>query len=324
MPTLFIAGAGCSLGTLACIKGICPPVAANFVSELEKRGWVNAYPELAKVIKHAKKTHPHVGLEQLWTCIDLHAKFPGAFPISWEPRGPVVRELKSALVRIYGSSCDEISENISATDACTVVEIAKEIAAGDTLISFNYDTMIERVVKRIAKAPLRHGKDLRPETIRFAKPHGSTSWQVKNLPYCVTDGEPIYDSLAHEAVRCRADLDPLLLGAVPLKSELIFEVQEYYGSQRVFEVICEQWRTVTNAVASATRIVVLGYSFPKEDLYGRFFLNEGKAMRDDNLSLKIEVFNLSADAVEPVGELFPSASSVCFKGPISAAKFCTV
>jgi hypothetical protein len=293
------------------------------VSELEDRGWANAYPELAKVIKHAKKAHQHVGLEELWTCIDLHTKFPGAFPISWEPR-PVVCELKSALVRMYGSSCDEISESISMKDCCTVVGIANEIEAGDTLISFNYDTIIERVVSKIAKPPLRHGSDLKPETIRFAKPHGSTSWAVKKLTHRVTGGAPILDSLAHDAVRDTwPHLDPLLLGAVPLKSELISEVQEYYRSQRVFEVVREQWITVAKAVASATRIVVLGYSFPKEDAYGRFFFNEGKAMRDDGLSLQVDVFNLNSDAVQSLGELFPNASSVCFKGPISAAKFCT-
>ncbi len=324
MPTLFIAGAGCSLGTLQGIRGICPPVAAKFVSELENRGWANTYPELAKVIKHARKAHPHVGLEELWTCIDLHAKFPGTFPISWEPRGPVVCELKSAVVRMYGSSCDEISGSISTIDTCTVVEIANEMEAGDTLISFNYDTMIERVVSRVAKAPLRHGSGLKPQAIRFAKPHGSTSWRVRSLPHRVTDGEPILGSLTHEAVMNHwPHLDPLLLGAVPLKSELISEVQEYYRSQRVFEVVREQWRTLANAVASATRIVVLGYSFPKEDMYGRFFLNEGRAMRDDGLPLRVEVFDVNPDAVQPIGELFPNAASVCFKGPVSAAKFCT-
>jgi hypothetical protein len=235
----------------------------------------------------------------------------------------VVCELKSALVRMYGKSCDEISETISPADTSTVVGIAKEIQTGDSLVSFNYDTMIERVVRNIAKLPLRHGKDLKPGTIRFAKPHGSTSWSVKDLPYSVTDGEPIVDSLGHEAVKEKwPALDPLLLGAVPLKSELIFEVQEYYHSRRVFDAVSEQWRTVANAVATAARIVVLGYSFPKEDTYGRFFINEGKAMRSEELSLSIDVFNIDPDTVKPIRELFPKACAVCFKGPVTAASFC--
>jgi hypothetical protein len=176
------------------------------------------------------------------------AKFPEAFPIPWAPRGPVIAELKSAVVRMYGQLCDALSERILPSDRdCTVVGIANEIQAGDTLVSFNYDTLIEQVVTRIAKAPLRHGKCLEPGTIRFAKPHGSTSWSVGNLGYSITEGQPLLKSLGHEVVRRDwPRLDPLLLGAVPLKSELIFEVQEYYRSRRVFEVVREQWRTLAS------------------------------------------------------------------------------
>ena len=128
------------------------------------------------------------------------------------------------------------------------------------------------------------------------------------------------DSLDHVRVREQwPKLDPLLLGAVPLKSELIFEVQEYYKSRRVFEVVREQWRTVTNAVATATRIVALGYSFPKEDVYGRFFFKEGTAMRKDRLSLSIEVFSRSEEIATSIKDVFPKASSICFKRPVTQA-----
>lgn len=319
VATLFIAGSGCSAGTLGGNAG-CPPVAKNFVKVLEARGMTD-YPELSNVIKHLRRTHENVGLEELWTCIDLHAKFPGAFPISWTPRGPVIAELKSALVQMYGGHCDQLSQGILRSDACTIVEeVANKIQAGDTLVSFNYDTLIERVVKNIASVPLRHGIHLEPGTIRFAKPHGSTSWSIRDLGYSVTNGGPIVDSLGHEAVRkFWPNVDPLLLGAVPLKSELIFEVQEYYRSHRVFEVVREHWRTLAKAVETATRIVVLGYSFPKEDIYGRFFFNEGISMRNDGLSLGIDVFNLSNEIVTSMKELFPKASSICFKGPVTAA-----
>jgi hypothetical protein len=317
MGTLFIVGSGCSRGTLGG-NADCPPVAQDFVKELEARArWMSDYPELSKVIAHLRRTHDNVGLEELWTCIDLHTKFPEVFPISWKPRG-VITELKSALVRMYGRHCDQLSERIPPSDTCTIVaEVANKIQAGDTLVSFNYDTLIERVVKNIGSVPMRHGMHLEPGTIRFAKPHGSTSWSIQDLGYSVTNGAPIVDSLGHEEVE--NGVDPLLLGAVPLKSELIFEVQEYYRSRRVFEVVREHWRTVAKAVATATRIVVLGYSFPKEDIYGRFFFHEGNSMRNDELSLSIDAFSLSDEIVTTVKKLFPMASSICFKGPVTAA-----
>jgi hypothetical protein len=73
-------------------------------------------------------------------------------------------------------------------------------------------------------------------------------------------------------------------------------------------------------VATSTRIVVLGYSFPKEDVYGRFFFNEGASMRKDGLSLSIDAFSLHDDIVTTLREIFPKAS-ICFKGPVTKASF---
>ena len=134
----------------------------------------------------------------------------------------------------------------------------------------------------------------------------------------MTDGEPLLDSLDHEQVKQRCGPDALLLGAVPLKSELIFEVQEYYRTGRVFEVIREQWRTVANAVGTAERIVVLGYSFPKEDTYGRFFFREGMTMRNSDLPLQVDFYNRSGDP-SAIQDVFPKANPICFKGPVTPA-----
>jgi len=222
------------------------------------------------------------------------------------------RELKSALVRMYGVVCDRLADTIAPESDCTVVEIAKKIKAGDTLISFNYDTVIERLVSRIAGVRLRHGKRQVPGITQFAKPHGSTSWQTLNLPHAITEGEPILNSISYQGT------DALLLGAVPLKSELIYEVQAYYQTPRVFEVVREQWLTLAHAVATAAEIVVLGYSFPKEDTYGRFFFHEGMAMRAEGLKLNIDVFNLNPEDLAPVARLFPAAT-FRFRGPVTPA-----
>lgn len=314
-PTVYFVGAGFSLGTLGGQPLLRPPISKDFVNELKKRvpDWAKEYREIAKVVDHLEKTPQHIGLEELWTCIDLHAKFPGSFPIPWEPRGPVVQQLKGALIRMYGRSCDALADRISPTDNCTALAVAKDMKAGDSLISFNYDTLVERLVG--SKTVLRHGKDLKPETIRFAKPHGSASWSIGNLPFCVTDGDPILECLDQSQ-------DALLLGAVPLKSELIYEVGEYYGARRVFEVIREQWLTVVNALQDAERVVVLGYSFPKEDLYGRFFLREAMSLRTCSKPLQVEFYNRSGDS-RSIQEVFPTANPICFKGPVTAAEIQT-
>jgi hypothetical protein len=92
----------------------------------------------------------------------------------------------------------------------------------DTLISFNYDTLAERLAERQGIA-LRHSSDRISDAVRFAKPHGSASWNLYDLsPLKV--GLPLRDSIDEGAIKAGI-LKPLLLGAVPMKSELIREVQ---------------------------------------------------------------------------------------------------
>ena len=134
----------------------------------------------------------------------------------------------------------------------------------------------------------------------------------------MTDGEPVLESLDHDEVMQSCGPDPLLLGAVPLKSELIFEVQEYYRTRRVFEVIREQWLALSNALKTAEHIVVLGYSFPEEDTYGRFFFREGMSMRETLQPLKVDFYNLSGDQ-QAIQDVFPAATPPCFKGRVIPA-----
>ena len=69
MATLFIAGAGCSRGTLEAHECLRPPIAKDFVTDLKTRvpDWASEYPAIKKVVEHLEKTGQHVGLEELWT-----------------------------------------------------------------------------------------------------------------------------------------------------------------------------------------------------------------------------------------------------------------
>ena len=108
--TTILVGAGCSYGTLRLHRSSSPPLASEFGLELTKRtrGWPSKYSELAKVADHLGKLLPNVGLEELWTRIDYHAKFMGTFSPDFNVRSAAV-ELKSALLHLYGRSCDKVA-----------------------------------------------------------------------------------------------------------------------------------------------------------------------------------------------------------------------
>jgi hypothetical protein len=292
-------GAGASRGALA---NLCVPVAAEFGETLAQvcPNWKEAYPVLLRIVEHLRLDPNSWPLEPVWSCVDWYAKLSSALPNAkpWNDASP---QLKKALLAIYGARCDEAADQVRA-DSTIVRLIQDEVQTGDVLISLNYDTIAERVAARcgvpLSSVPGRGGG------VRFAKPHGSTSWTLDLSSHVVTwsspDGSPLLQSLLAADVDCSRE--PLLLGAVPIKSELIREVQERFATPQVFAAISAQWRIVVEAVRDAETLVVVGYSFPVEDHYGRFLVQEGLRLRTRDL--RIEFFEVQDKAADRAREIF--------------------
>jgi len=279
----FFMGAGASCGTLQDSEHR-PPVAANFGSALKVAApeWESQYPGLRDVVRHLGIPLEELGLERMWTTIDYYAKLGSLLPVcpQWGPLA--TRDLKRALLELYGSRCDRLASMLPLSDNYTLGQILKQrVRSGDLLVSFNYDTLIERLALRfghnIGMALAKCGGDV----VQLAKPHGSVSWRMEWASRRVfstgVDGGPLIEALNESEVG--AEVEPLLLGAVPIKSELIREVQERYSWPEVFETVARQWQLVARAVRDAQSFIIIGYSFPREDQYGRFLLTEAMRLR---------------------------------------------
>jgi len=66
--------------------------------------------------------------------------------------------------------------------------------SGDIVISFNYDTVVERLARRFGLT-FRHVRGRSHESIKFLKPHGSASWPL-HAAHTSLEGEPLLESLA--------------------------------------------------------------------------------------------------------------------------------
>ena len=228
-------------------------------------------------------------------------------------------ELKRALVRLCGTACVDAARAIRKTTQCTIVDVLlKQVKPGDVIVSFNWDTLVERLAMRFG-LKLVHGPDRPGKKIGFAKPHGSLAWRIGTIRPNQLNGRPLLDPLPEFSIVPKiTDMEPLLLGAVPMKSELIFEVQQCYAPH-VFEIIISQWRAVVEAVCEADTIVVLGYSFPKEDEYGRFFFKEGMRQRSKRLK-RIEYYNVNRESACAIREVFGEDPKIVWKGPVTPAR----
>ena len=296
----FFIGAGASKGTFHS-TGTPVPVAAEFGKALQDIDpqWPFHYPALFKIVEHLGLGLDEWGLEPVWTCMDYYAKLREAIPQSspWCDESP---QMKKALLEVYGKRCDDAAEKLPLTGSYTLLELIKELEPGDILISFNYDTIVERLAHRFGHTVLSVDaqEQNRKKGITLVKPHGSTSWTldlnriISDSHQCVISGgvhgEVLLNSL--DPTDVDSGREPLVLGAVPIKSELIREVQGFCRSPQVFQTIARQWRVLVEAIRDADSVVIVGYSFPKEDQYGRFLLQEGMRLR--NSGLTVEFFEL--------------------------------
>lgn len=314
MNNIYLLGAGASRGTF---PSFSVPVASEFGETLASLdpSWGATYPALKMVVDHLGLVPNSWSLEPVWSCIDYYAKLQLALPSKpWVKEGP---EMKKAILAVYGTRCDHQAAHVAPT-ATLASLLNREMQPGDALVSFNYDTIAERVA---AKGPLRIRVPAHAGTndVSLVKPHGSASWTLNRASRSVTshanDGSPLISSLSANDVD--QNREPLVLGAVPLKSELIKEVQAY--TPDVFTVISAQWECLVRALREAGKLVVVGYSFPPEDHYGRFLLQEG--IRGRRNKLAIEFFELPSRRSgweKEIRAVFgDQIASLAFRGPVA-------
>ena len=293
---VFLFGAGATAGTIP--KKV--PIAKGFGAILNKRGGLKAFPAIKKAVRHLKPSERDLSefsLEDVWTTFDFYAKLQGALPVKkpWDNESP---DIKRAILRVYGKRCDRLAKGLPIDASYTLGQLLKsDVKPGDILVSFNYDTLVESVAHRFGHglSAANSGCTSRKKAVLLSKPHGSVSWTIdlnKRTVKWHDNGSPIRISLSEKEVMKRRE--PLVLGTVPIKSELIREVQCHIPE--IYSVVTCQWKALLDALIKADTLVIVGYSFPREDLYGRFMFKE--AMRQRKTKLNIQYFELLDKAPE--------------------------
>lgn len=150
----------------------------------------------------------------------------------------------------------------------------------DTIISFNYDTTVEDALrslgvrfsygfsgKTVNFGPDSGGfvseEDASRRTLRLLKIHGSVNWAI---PGKVGQKLTLYGG--YEQVRTQ-NLSPFL---VPPTWRKVFTGQ-----------LADIWDSAVDALRTATRIIVLGYSIPVTDQHFKYLLGAGL---QDNITLR--------------------------------------
>jgi hypothetical protein len=286
---LFLFGAGATYGTLGRrgVKGFGRELAG-----LPRWRGDPLYSALAPYAKAALKKGEtdaeNWDLDVAWTSLDYFAKLrlglDGLGLIFDEGAASVA--IHRAAAAAYGPlDHDYLSRAWHGAVQFTLREILKAVTPGDVVASFNWDVLVEHLLVqhrlcgtsiRLVQAPHRAGGDV----VTIAKPHGSLSWgrhfpQQGDAADFLPGPDPLLEPMLPADISDQKQ--PLLLGAVPIKSELLVEVQQRHPW--VHTRVMQQWSALCVALRDADELHVVGYGFPVEDGYGLFMLREAVKLR---------------------------------------------
>lgn len=196
--------------------------------------------------------------------------------------------------------------------------VAKWHEKHTTVITLNYDTLIERVAGGI-RVPEPDGEmreltawDLYPRylvdaatrgasnwgaapvgTLRLLKLHGSTNWYYSGQPDFHGENILYARTSALAASEDAAVVEARHLAAVADKEALIIPPVTEKATYFRNETVGRLWWEAAQALRAATRVVVIGYSLPQSDLGMRAFL--GTVVRKSGC----EIFVVDKDASVP-------------------------
>jgi hypothetical protein len=327
METVYIFGAGATRGALSGPNSrLVPPVDIDFF-DIANHLEGHSTPELAKrVLEFVWRLYGRtagISLERYYRDIETReaiqrfAKPPNQ-PMNWLKRRSDLEELiRRVMLQTTGYIKNEISRT---TSSKLHRDILFRLRAGDTLITFNYDLVIEEALFGTGFWTPRDGYGLlaagvrspwairwfkNPETpaeskILLLKLHGSLNWapgnriKIKKLPLVIrkrNSGGPARENV-------------LILP--PGWNKKIYT--------RPFSAL---WAKARNKLEHCSRLVIIGYSMPETDLLAQALFSElirsrngrGEFLRelhlaDPSMGIKERFTELFTPALGPRGSVF--------------------
>jgi hypothetical protein len=312
-----VLGTGSTSGTFAAAGGV-----DGFVRRLAAvhQSWEQDYRELRGAIADCGGALDSVGLDTVWTRLDYHSKFKLILGSDYGPEAAI--QMRQAIAEAYSFS-EELAALSASTKDFTLKRVLIDLSAGDAIVSFNWDTVAETVFitslgRELVQAPHPSG----PAGVRLIKPHGSLSWVHRHdAPVVFREGpRPMLQVMTSAEIFQRHGqfAQPLILGAVPIKSELLAEIQQSQAG--LHETVADQWREVIDVISRADAIEVVGYRFPPEDGYGRFLFAEALRRRPAGTALRVlRYFSLEGDRSKfekAFREVFGDSVNCAYAGPV--------
>jgi hypothetical protein len=236
--------------------------------------WNDAEEFLDKLDAASGLTHTHPELKQMQRCIDQ--AYGDNIP-------DLLKHVSDQAVSLMCAECSAFVKYgiVNSERWKSHVEWVKRVCPTDTIITFNYDTLVEKLDKEVScqenertrvQVILPGSNSSLENCTPMYKLHGSVDWEIQQLQgkKCIRQSRNGYWAILLESVNGR-----LIASPGPSKVEHT-------------KVLKELWDGAAGALHEANRIVFVGYRIPETDGFARhWFLEHLTAIKDKNAQIDI-------------------------------------
>lgn len=140
-----------------------------------------------------------------------------------------------------------------------------------TIININYDTVLEDALSKNG-TPWHYGHvhttiQRDPSSHRILKPHGSLNWQFRgNEPSAEITTDYRLKPVDHRSESDNRFEEAMIIPPTQIKQPIMVAETQNHVTNSLFTAI---WHSMIESLAEASRVFVIGYSFPPTDLHLR-------------------------------------------------------
>jgi hypothetical protein len=230
---------------------------------------------LTKVPKHQSRTmirdfikyqYPHFTrrwknyppFEEFLSLVDVYLEFADVIKRGHSFSPSDVASIKNELLLAIS---DVLLEPLPKAERSRVTKFAKLLRAGDAVITFNWDLLVEEALYDLNK---EWEYKLTDGAISILKPHGSLDWfDCEKVSIDRKSIFPLNEHFKRIQVFKRFRAPRIPTPAVPVILPPVI------NKKIVYEELQAIWRDAWLALRHASEIYVIGYSLPPEDLHAR-------------------------------------------------------
>ncbi len=188
---------------------------------------------------------------------------------------------------ILGHTITTFQNEVNYENESHLRQFVESLTSNDAIISFNWDTLIERQAERIQKGIDLDGRQSRTPLLKL---HGSLSWvwvdrststsnYLVPMDYKTEEGQ-LYRSSDHSLLDTWTGLDRSPFIVTPIARKTPLETS----------FVKRLWDTAMEVIVNASVVYVIGYSLPPQDYHARAMLRnaiDAKERRDGTARLVV-------------------------------------